>query len=137
MDNYDDIINHPHHVSQRHPQMSLLSRAAQFAPFAALTGFDEAITETARQTDQQVILEDFDNEQLNSKIAQILQCIDTQPRATVVFFVPDGHKNGGAYQTVTATVKRIDKVERLLVLDNDRPIPFSRIVSIEITRYDE
>lgn len=88
---YDDIIDLPHHVSERHPQMSMYNRAAQFAPFAALTGHDAAITEAARLTDAELELSESDAEVLNRKLAY-LQSLDEKPTISVTYFVPDDRK---------------------------------------------
>ncbi len=95
---YDDIINLPHHVSERHPQMSMYNRAAQFAPFAALTGHDSAITEAARLTEAEEELSESDAEVLNRKLAY-LQSLDEKPTISVTYFVPDDKKEGGSYHT--------------------------------------
>ena len=96
-----DIINLPHHVSHNHPQMPMMARAAQFAPFAALTGYDAVIHETARLTDRQVELEEYDNERLNRIFSELMDSLEEHPVVTVSYFKPDEHKAGGAYVTVT------------------------------------
>ena len=95
MDLYDDIINLPHHVSERHPQMSMYNRAAQFAPFAALAGHDSAITEAARLTDAEQELPESEAEILDRKLAR-LQTMEEKTPVTVTYFVPDSRKDGGS-----------------------------------------
>lgn len=130
MDEYDDIINLPHHVSKNHRQMSMEMRAAQFAPFAALTGYDAVINETARLTDQQVELEDYDNERLNRKYAELIENISEHPVITVSYFKPDKHKGGGAYVSKTGHIKKVDTYEQLMLMENGTAIPLAAIVDI-------
>jgi len=129
---YDDIINLPHHVSKQHHQMSMLNRAAQFAPFAALTGYDAAINESGRLTDNWVEQGDYGNELLNRKMEQIVSRLSKHPIVTIDYFVPDEHKSGGSYQTVTGNVKRIDEYERLIELMDGTKIPTKYITEIAI-----
>ena len=131
MDEYDDIINLPHHVSKNHRQMPMEMRAAQFAPFAALTGYDAVINETARLTDQQVELEDYDNERLNRKYAELIENISEHPVITVSYFKPDKHKGGGAYVSKTGHIKKVDTYEQLMLMENGTAIPLAAIVDIE------
>ena len=129
-DNYADIINLPHHVSSRHTPMSLLNRAAQFAPFAALTGYDEAVRETARYTDDEAELDEARLEILNERL-RVLQSMQTeQPVVTVTFFQSDERKSGGAYVAATGSVKKIDDYERTVTLTDGSIIPIDRIVEI-------
>ena len=130
MDEYDDIINLPHHVSKNHRQMPMEMRAAQFAPFAALTGYDAVINETARLTDQQVELEDYDNERLNRKYAELIENISEHPVITVSYFKPDKHKGGGAYVSKTGHIKKVDTYEQLMLMENGTAIPLAAIVDI-------
>ena len=130
MDEYDDIINLPHHVSKNHRQMPMEMRAAQFAPFAALTGYDAVINETARLTDQQVELEDYDNERLNRKYAELIENISEHPVITVSYFKPDKQKGGGAYVSKTGHLKKVDTYEQLMIMENGTAIPLAAIVDI-------
>ena len=130
MDEYDDIINLPHHVSKNHRQMPMEMRAAQFAPFAALTGYDAVINETARLTDQQVELEDYDNERLNRKYAELIENISEHPVITVSYFKPDKRKGGGAYVSKTGHIKKVDTYEQLMLMENGTSIPLAAIVDI-------
>ena len=130
-DDYSDIINLPHHVSKNHPQMSREARAAQFAPFAALTGYDDVIHETARLTDEQVEMEEYDSERLNRKFAELMTILDDHPEITVSYFLPDERKAGGSYTTVSGTVKKIDTYEHLMIFDDGNEIPIAHIVDLQ------
>ena len=130
MDEYDDIINLPHHVSKNHRQMPMEMRAAQFAPFAALTGYDAVINETARLTDQQVELEDYDNERLNRKYAELIENISEHPVITVSYFKPDKRKGGGAYVSKTGHIKKVDTYEQQMIMEDGTSIPLAAIVDI-------
>lgn len=127
---YDDIIDLPHHVSERHPQMSMYNRAAQFAPFAALTGHDAAITEAARLTDAELELSESDAEVLNRKLAY-LQSLDEKPTISVTYFVPDDRKKGGSYHTTSGIIKRIESDEGVLQFEDGTGIPVIRIKDID------
>ena len=129
--NYDDIIDLPHHVSKTRPQMSMLDRAAQFSPFAALTGYDAAIKETGRLTDEKIELDEDTKAALDMKQAYLIEMIDEQPEITIIYFLPDARKAGGAYVTVTGNLKRFDEYERLLILTNGKKIPMDDIADIE------
>ena len=130
-EDYSDIINLPHHVSHNHPQMPMMARAAQFAPFAALTGYDAVIHETARLTEGQVELEEYDNERLNRKYAELMTILDCHPEITVSYFKPDEHKAGGAYVTVTGQLKKIDTYEQLMVMEDGTAIPIGNIMDLQ------
>ena len=127
---YDDIINLPHHVSEKHPQMSMYNRAAQFAPFAALTGHDSAITEAARLTDMERELAESEVEVLNRKLVY-LQSLGEKPTISVTYFVPDERKKGGSYQTTSGIIKRIEPDEGVLRFENGTGISICRIREIE------
>ena len=120
MDNhsYDDIINLPHPTSRNHPRMSLHDRAAQFAPFAALTGHDAAIKETARLTDERLELSDEVIMKLNDQLNMIRDNIGTEQEVSITYFVPDDKKSGGAYLTHSGIVKKIDEFERKLIMQD-------------------
>lgn len=128
---YEDIIDLPHHVSKTRPQMSMLDRAAQFSPFAALTGYDAAIKETGRLTDEKQELDDDTKAALDMKQAYLMEMIDEQPEISVTYFLPDTKKAGGAYATVTGKLKRFDEYERLLILTDGKKIPMDDIADIE------
>ena len=129
---YSDIINLPHHVSKRHPQMPMLSRAAQFAPFAALTGYDDALREEGRLTDEWRERGDEVNDELNRAVALLMERMEEQPRVEVTFFRPDKRKRGGVYSVWNGRVKRIDEHERRLLLTDGRVIPMDLVTRIEI-----
>ena len=130
-EDYSDIINLPHHVSHNHPQMPMMARAAQFAPFAALTGYDAVINETARLTDRQVELEEYDNERLNRMFAELMSILDNHPKITVSYFLPDERKAGGSYTTASGKVKKIDTYEHLLWMDDGTAILISSIMDLQ------
>lgn len=127
---YDDIIDLPHHVSERHPQMSMYNRAAQFAPFAALTGHNAAITEVARLTEAEQELSESDAEVLNRKLAY-LHSLDEKPTISVTYFVPDDMKEGGSYHTATGIVKSIEPDKGVLQFEDGTGIPVIRIKDID------
>lgn len=128
---YEDIINLPHHVSKTRPQMSMLDRAAQFSPFAALTGYDAAIKETGRLTDEKIEMDEDRKAALDMKQAYLIEMIDEQPGISITYFLPDAKKSGGAYVTVTGNLKRFDEYERLLILMDGKKIPMDDIADIE------
>jgi hypothetical protein len=133
---YDDIINLPHHVSSSRPQMSREKRAAQFAPFAALSGYDSAIKETARLTDKKVELGESDIEELNMKLNILDNKIGDHPEVTITFFQEDDKKKGGAYVTATGTVKRIDDYEGVVVFLNGEKITIADFFEIESVLFE-
>lgn len=128
---YDDIIDLPHHVSTRHPQMSPMDRAAQFSPFAALTGHDAAIKEMARLTEERGELDESRKEELNERLWLIRERLSERPEITFIYFKPDEKKSGGAYLTVTGKVKRIDEYEHQIHLEDGIILLIENIFSIE------
>ena len=130
-DNYNDIINLPHHVSSKRPQMPMIDRAAQFSPFAALTGYDDAISETGRLTDEKIDLSEEEKEVLDRKQQFLLEKIDERPALTVTYFVPDAKKSGGAYVTKSGNLKKIDASERWMQLTDGTKIPLDDVADIE------
>lgn len=128
---YDDIINLPHHTSSTRPRMSALGRAAQFAPFAALTGYEAAISETGRLTDRYIELTEAEKLLLNDKLRIIIDFLDEKPEVSITYFKPDERKEGGAYLTVTGNVKCIDEFERVVVLTDKRRILIEQIYGID------
>ena len=136
MQPYDDIIDMPHHVSERHPQMSMYNRAAQFAPFAALTGHDSAIMETARLTDAEKELSESEADVLDRKLA-CLQSMEVKPEISVTCFVPDGRKAGGSYHTVTGIIRNVDPDKGILQFEDGSYVPVSRIKDIEGERFTD
>ena len=134
---YDDIINLPHHVSKKHPQMSLHDRAAQFSPFAALTGHKAAINETARLTDEKQILSEDVIAKLNEQLNLIKENISTNPIVTITYFVPDDRKSGGAYISNTGVVKKINEYNHTVVLTDKTVIPIEQISEIQSDIFSE
>lgn len=130
-ENYDDIIDLPHHVSATRPQISMMDRAAQFSPFAALTGYDAAIKETGRLTDQKVEMDAEALNVLNMKFQILIDRLAEEPEVTFIYFKPDERKDGGAYIDVTGIVKKVDKSERLIVMQSGTKIVMDDILNIE------
>lgn len=130
MGEYDDIINLPHHVSRKHPQMSTHDRAAQFAPFAALTGHGEAIAETARLTDRKIELDDYERLKLDEKLLILQEHIMEMPEVSVTYFCPDEKKEGGRYVTVTKALRKINEVERTLLMEDGMQIRIEDILEV-------
>lgn len=129
---YDDIIDLPHPTSQNHPRMSLYDRAAQFSPFAALTGHGAAIAETGRLTDRRVELDEYEMARVDAELQRLQELLPGGPTASITYFVPDERKNGGSYQTVTGEVKRIDAVTGVIQMTDRREIPIEDVFSIKI-----
>lgn len=127
---YDDIINLSHHVSKKHPQMSLYMRSAQFAPFAALTGYEDAIKETAREVQERIEIEEELRTILDSKLQIIIENLKFKPEISITYFVPDIKKDGGEYVTVSGIVKKIDMYNQLIYLVNNIQIPTNEIIDI-------
>ena len=119
MENYEDIINMPHHVSTKHPQMLLHDRSAQFAPFAALVGFDDMVEETARIVSRKIEINEEQKEKLDLKLKEIKQKINLKPIVTITYFVPDKFKEGGKYVTVSEKIKKIDEYKKEIVLEKN------------------
>lgn len=132
MNGYDDIINMPHHVSTTHPQMSMHDRAAQFSPFAALTGHGDAIKETARLTDEKAELTEDEISALNQKLNYLTEHADERPEITVEYFVPDERKSGGAYITVTGNFRRIDEYSQSIIMTSGEEILIENISMIKL-----
>ena len=128
---YDDIINLPHHVSSKHPQMSIENRAAQFSPFAALTGYDAAIKETSRTTDQRIELDESAMADLDMKLHMLTDRIADQPEISVTYFQKDEKKGGGTYVTAVNHVNKIDAFEMTIFLANGEKISIDDILDIE------
>ena len=131
---YDDIINLPHHVSECRTKMSLSDRAAQFAPFSALTGYDETVRETERRTDKKVVLDEYEIERIDRVLRYIAQNIEKHVCVSVTYFIADKRKSGGEYREVRETVDKIDDYKRLLVLSNGINIPIEDIYSLTVER---
>lgn len=128
---YADIINLPHHELKTRQRMPIINRAASFSPFAALTGYDDAVKETARLTSEQIELDEGAKEILNDKLRIAADKADQEPEIKVTYFLPDKKKDGGAYITIKAVIKRIDEYERLVVFTDKSTIPIDDIYEIE------
>ena len=130
-DLYEDIINRPHHVSKARPQMSELERAAQFAPFAALTGYDAAIKETGRLTEERIELDEAALTALDLNSQILMDALDDAPVVTITYFQPDERKAGGKYVSAVGAVKKIDDFERRITMQDGAKIPMDDVLSIE------
>lgn len=131
MEKYNDIINLPHYRSKKRPHMSAHDRAGQFSPFAALTGHDEAIKETARLTDKKTELDETTKAILDEKFRFIMEHIYDQPEITVTYFIPDSSKSGGMYVDYTGGVKKYDYHNRILQFTDNTEINVDDISEIE------
>lgn len=131
-DKYDSIISLQHHVSKTRPQMPMSDRAAQFAPFAALTGYDSAIRETGRLTDEKIELDEEALTALDMKLQLLMKAIDEEPEASVTYFKPDQRKNGGEYLTETGKIGKIDAYQRLVIMRSGVKIPMDDILRIDL-----
>ena len=128
---YEDIVDLPHHVSKKHPPMSKLNRAAQFAPFAALTGHSAAIKETARLTDAETDLTNDNTEMLNLRHKILLEHLSEQPEVTIIYFVPDERKSGGSYKTKTGNLHKINEYEKIYILTDGSYIHMDHILYMD------
>lgn len=131
---YDDIINLEHHISKKHKQMSLENRSAQFAPFAALTGYDDAVKETARITDSKIFIDDGIKEIINKTIQQIKNNLNNNIQIKVTYFVPDKLKSGGKYQTKIGIVAKINEYLKIIKLEEGTEIPIEEIIELDIIK---
>lgn len=129
---YEDIINLKRPISKKHPPMPLEERAAQFAPFAALTGYEETITETAREVNKRIELDEEAQNTINRKIQELKQQIATKPIVSITYFQKDLRKAGGEYITVTEKIRKIDDYKKIIVLENKTEIPIREILDIDI-----
>lgn len=129
-DNYDDIINLEHYTSKVHPRMSMESRAAQFAPFSALTGYEESVKETARLTDEKIEIDDGLKEMLNNRLLIIEEKLKSNPLVTITYFVPDKKKRGGKYITSDVYIKKIDNIELKIITKENITIGINEIINI-------
>ena len=137
MGNYDDIINMPRHTSPLRPRMSKKERAAQFSPFAALTGYESAIAETGRVTDARVDLDENERARLDEKLRFAAAQIKTRPVIKITYFLADSRKSGGAYVDYTGALKRIDTVERTVIFEDKTSVPVDDIYEIEFAEKDD
>ena len=128
---YDEIMGLPHHVSKTRPQMPMSDRAAQFAPFAALTGYDSAIKETGRLTVERIELDVEALSALDMKYQLLMEALDEAPEVTITYFQPDERKAGGKYVSAVGAVKKIDDFERRITMRDGAKIPMDDVLSIE------
>ncbi len=136
MSSYEDIIDLPHHVSQKHPQMSMLNRAAQFSTFAALTGYDAAIRESARLTERKIELGEDAKEELSERLRYLRDIETEHPIVTLIYFIPDARRDGGEYTSLTAQMKRIDEFSRMVLLMDGRSIPIDDILDVDCKEFN-
>ena len=129
---YDDIIALPHPEPRTHPRMSLHDRAAQFSPFAALTGHSAAIAETGRLTDSRITLDESEMTRVDAALQRLRELLPQAPTVSITYFVPDERKAGGSYQTITGEVKRIDTVSGTIQLTNRQCISIADTFNVEI-----
>lgn len=128
---YDEIMGLPHHVSKTRPQMPMSDRAAQFAPFAAITGYDAAIKETGRLTDERIELDVEALSALDMKYQLLMEALDEAPEVTITYFQPDERKAGGKYVSAVGAVKKIDDFERRITMRDGTRIPMDDVLSID------
>lgn len=130
--NYEDILNLPHHSSASHPHMPVADRAAQFSPFAALTGYGEAIKETGRLTSERRELDEDAKSALDEQLQMLREQIPNSPWIVITYFQPDDRKAGGAYVTVEGRVKKLDVYGQAVVMQDGTRVPFEEISGIEV-----
>jgi len=131
---YSDIMNLPHHVSKTRPQMALENRAAQFSPFAALTGYDAAISETARVTEEKVELTEDCRMSLDEQLMRIMSKVSERPVVVITYFKADERKDGGSYEVVEGCIRKLNLYERMIVMEDKTEIRMDDIVAIELVR---
>lgn len=134
---YDDIIGLPHPVSAKHPQMAREDRAAQFSPFAALTGYDDAISETQRLTESRRELDENQKAELDEKMAFLMTKLEERPLVRITYFQEDEKKEGGAYLTVEGIIRKIKDYERAVQMEDNTMIPIADMMEIESTIFGE
>ena len=128
---YEDILDRPHHVSGKHPRMSMRDRAAQFSPFAALTGHGAAIRETERLTERRIDPDEDEREILDRKLRMLQGLQEARPKITICYFKPDERKEGGAYVTYTGRLKKIDAFKRSLIFEDKTELPIGQVVAMD------
>lgn len=131
IEDYQDIMNLPHFVSRDRTHMSMIERAAQFSPFAALTGYESAVKETARLTGQRLELAEDEKETIARRLTLLQSRLAESPLVEITFFIPDDKKEGGEYHTITGTVKKLDNFQRHIIMMNGIKISIDDIVGIE------
>ena len=128
---YSDMLDMPHHVSIRHPRMSMDARAGQFAPFAALSGYGDEIDETIRRTDNKMDIDDGLKEFLNKRLLVIKDNIKIRPVIEITYFIPDKKKSGGMYKTILGKVRKIDDYKHIVIMEDKLEIPIDDIIDID------
>lgn len=128
---YDDMLQLPHHVSASRKPMAITARAAQFAPFAALSGYDAEVQEAGRLTDRPIEPDEYEKEAMNARLQLLARHFREEWVVSLVFFQPDERKAGGAYVTRTGTVKKLYETERLLTLTDGTVIPLDDLIALE------
>ena len=131
MSEYDDIIG-LEHFDPKHKRMSIYERAAQFAPFAALSGYEDDIKETARRTNKRIECSEEVYEELNRNIQYLLSILDSKPLIEIVYFVPDKKKEGGEYIIKQGNIKRIDLVNQILKFNDNEVIDLNEVIMIKV-----
>lgn len=134
-DQYDDIIHLPHHISSTRPRMSAIDRAAQFSPFAALTGYDTSIKESARLTDARIELDDSQKEEISEKLRLVTGQLDAEIKIT--YFLPDTKKTGGKYVLAAGAVKKVDEYERMIIMGDGKQIPIDEVIDVDCDVFGE
>ena len=128
---YEDIINLEHHVSRKHPPMSLYARSAQFAPFAALTGYEDAVRETARTTTERIELDEELKAILDGKLQILKEELQKKKEVSITYFVPDERKSGGMYVTKIGIIKKFDEISQTIIFADSSEIPINEIIQIQ------
>lgn len=136
MKKYDDIISLPHHESTTHPKMPALDRAAQFLPFAALSGHNTSIRETARLTESRAELDEIRKEELDLHLQLLREQLSQNPQVVITYFIPDAKKDGGVYYTITGTIQKIEENRHQVIMENGTVIPMNDIYEIKSTIFD-
>lgn len=129
---YEDIIHLPHPVSSRHPQMSMADRAAQFSPFAALTGYGDAVREKARFTEGKPELSEEEKRNLDDRLAQIYAVCGQKPQVWIRYFVPDGKKDGGSFREITGVIRRVDAAAQKIYMQDGTEIDTDCVIDIQM-----
>ena len=133
-DDYNDIIDLPYKKSEKYAHMSISDRAAQFAPFSALTGYSDVVDEVGRLTSSRIELDEYEVELINRELKYVLDNIAQKPLATVTYFVPDKKKSGGKYNTVKDRISNIDEYEHTVELLSGVIIPMDQIMTLKIEK---
>lgn len=131
---YDDIINLEHPTSKRHPRMSAMDRAAQFAPFSALTGYDDMVVERARITGSRMELDDMQKMALDESMTYVLEHLSERPQVKITWFIKDARKSGGRYQEIEDAVQNVEVPNRMIILRNGLKIPMDDILEILVVK---